>query len=54
VGAKVEVYKLISAEIKAVNRNMPPYKHIYQFTIRENELAKTTTRKIKRYIEKTG
>lgn len=47
-----EVYKLISVEIKNANRNMPLYKHVKHFTIRENEFAKTTTRKIKRYVEK--
>lgn len=47
-----EIYKLIKSEIKQVNRNMPLYKRVQDFTIRENEFAKTTTKKIKRYLEK--
>lgn len=49
-----DIYKIISAEVKLVNRTMPLYKHVRGFTIRENEFAKTTTKKIKRYVEKTG
>jgi long-chain acyl-CoA synthetase len=49
-----EVFNIIDAEVKAVNRNMPLYKRIRRFTIREEEFAKTSTRKIKRYIEKIG
>lgn len=49
-----ELHKLIGAEVKAINRSMPLYKHVREFTIRENEFLKTTTRKIKRYLEKTG
>ncbi|NLD45834.1 MAG: long-chain fatty acid--CoA ligase [Clostridiaceae bacterium] len=47
-----EIYKLIKAEGKSVNKNMPLYKRILEFTVRENEFAKTTTKKIKRYVEK--
>ena len=47
-----DVHKIISAEIKSINRMMPLYKHVRGFTIRENEFAKTTTKKIKRYAEK--
>lgn len=47
-----EIFKIINAEVKNVNKNMPLYKRIRQFTIRENEFAKTTTKKIKRYTEK--
>lgn len=47
-----EIYKLIKAEVKNVNKSMPLYKRILEFTVRENEFAKTTTKKIKRYVEK--
>ena len=47
-----EIYNLIKSEIKQVNKNMPLYKRVQDFTIRENEFAKTTTKKIKRYLEK--
>lgn len=49
-----EVFKIIDAEVKNINRNVPLYKRIRRFTIREGEFAKTSTRKIKRYIEKIG
>lgn len=47
-----DINKLIKAEIKHANHNMPLYKRVQDFTIRENEFAKTTTKKIKRYLEK--
>jgi len=40
-----DIYKLIKSEIKQINKNMPLYKRIQDFTIRENEFAKTTTKK---------
>ncbi len=49
-----EIYKLIQAEIKEINKQMPMYKRIKDFTIREEEFAKTTTKKIKRYVENIG
>lgn len=49
-----EVYRLIQAEIKEINKQMPMYKRIKDFTIREEEFAKTTTKKIKRYVENIG
>ncbi len=50
--SKDECFSIIHSEIKNVNRNMPLYKRIYEFTIREEEFIKTTTKKIKRYLEK--
>ncbi len=44
-----EIHKLISNEVKAINRGMPIYKKINKIVIREEEFQKTTTRKIKRY-----
>lgn len=49
-----EIFKVIDSEVKIVNKNMPLYKRIRQFTVREEEFAKTTTKKIKRYAEKIG
>jgi len=40
--------ELISDEIKAINKEIPLYKSIAQFTIRKEEFVKTTTKKIKR------
>ena len=47
-----EVFMIIDAEVKNVNKKMPLYKRIRQFTIRKEEFAKTSTKKIKRYMEK--
>ncbi len=52
--SKEEIRKLIHAEIKEINKQMPLYKRIRDFTIREEEFTKTTTKKIKRYVENVG
>ncbi len=49
-----EIRKLLLTEIKEINKLMPLYKRIKDFTIREEEFAKTTTKKIKRYVENVG
>jgi len=49
-----EIYSLISKEVKAVNKSLVTYKYIKDFTLRETEFAKTTTKKIKRYMEKVN
>lgn len=46
-----QIYNLINQEVKAVNKKLPLYKHIREFTIREEELIKTTTKKVKRHLE---
>ena len=48
---KEEIMKIMSEVVKGVNREMPLYKRISTFTIRESEFIKTTTQKIKRYAE---
>jgi len=50
--SKDDIFKVIDAEVKAINKNMPLYKRIRRFTIREEEFVKTSTKKIKRYAEK--
>lgn len=52
--SKDEIYKLLHNEIKEINKQMPLYKRIKDFTVREEEFAKTTTKKIKRYVENIG
>ena len=42
-----EVFRIIDAEVKSVNKKMPLYKRIRRFTIRQEEFAKTSTKKIK-------
>ena len=39
---------LLSEEIKAINKTIPPYKAVGKFLIRKNQFVKTTTQKIKR------
>lgn len=46
-----EIFKLIKEEIAKINRGIPLYKRIREFDIREQEFVKTTTKKIKRYLE---
>lgn len=46
-----DLFKVISTEIKAVNKNLPPYKTIHEFSIHEHEFVKTASKKIKRYGE---
>lgn len=43
-----EIRKLIDEKVKATNREMQNYKAIRQFTVRETELPKNTSRKILR------
>lgn len=49
--SKEDILKLLNDAVKSANKNMPLYKRVKEFTIREKEFVKTTTKKIKRYIE---
>ena len=44
------IHEIIGKEIKEVNKELPVYKQIRKFHIREKEFEKTTTQKIKRYL----
>lgn len=46
-----DIMNFIDEAVKLANKSMPLYKRISNFTIRETEFVKTTTNKIKRYIE---
>ena len=46
-----EIHKAILAEVKKVNKKLSSYKRIQHFDIRKEEFEKTTTKKIKRYVE---
>lgn len=46
-----EVYDLVHKEVKAVNKSLVIYKYIKDFNLRDEEFAKTTSKKIKRYVE---
>lgn len=46
-----EIYELIRKEVKEVNKSLVIYKYVKDFDLREEEFAKTTTKKIKRYVK---
>jgi long-chain acyl-CoA synthetase len=46
-----KVQSLFDKVVKEVNHQLILYKYIKSFTLRENEFAKTTTKKVKRYME---
>ena len=46
-----EIRELIHKEVKEVNKSLVTYKYIKDFDLREEEFAKTTSKKIKRYVE---
>lgn len=46
-----EIYKEIDAKIKNINKNLPVYKYIREFSLTDKPLIKTTTQKIKRHEE---
>ena len=46
-----EIHDMIEREVKDVNKSLVIYKHVRDISIRRDEFAKTTTKKIKRYVE---
>ena len=48
---KEEIKEIIWDEVKRINQTLVTYKHITEINIREKEFEKTTTLKIKRYLE---
>lgn len=48
---KEEIKEIIWQEVKRINQTLVSYKHITEINIRENDFEKTTTLKIKRYLE---
>lgn len=44
------IEEVLRQEVRALNRALPLYKQIRHVRVRENEFAKTTTQKIKRYL----
>lgn len=47
-----DISKVISEVVKSVNKDMPLYKRIRNFSVRDSEFVKTTTKKIKRHLER--
>lgn len=46
-----DVNSLVGAEVKRINKGLVTYKYVKEFTLRDVEFEKTTTKKIKRYQE---
>ena len=46
-----ELKAIVWEEVKKINQTLVSYKHIRDINIREKEFEKTTTLKIKRYLE---
>ena len=46
-----ELYKVIWEQIKEINKTFPKYKHIQNMILTDEELIKTTTKKVKRFEE---
>lgn len=46
-----ELYKIVWAQIKEINTTFPRYKHIQKLILTDEELIKTTTKKVKRQEE---
>lgn len=46
-----ELYKIIWEQIKELNKSFPRYKHIQKLILTDEELIKTTTKKVKRQEE---
>lgn len=47
----VNIKRIIDDDIDKINDDLPSYKNIHRFEISDVEMAKTTTGKVKRYIE---
>ena len=46
-----EIWETVNQVIKEINKKLPSYKAIKEFSIRSKEFVKTTTAKIKRFAE---
>lgn len=46
-----EYEKLIWNDVKEINKDLPTYKHIKEIIVTNEPLEKTTTQKVKRYVE---
>ncbi len=46
------MHETIADEIERINGELPSFKQIRKFSIRDAEFEKTTTQKVKRYLVK--
>ncbi len=49
-----EIRETVERDIDRLNSDMPKYKHIHRLILQTEEMAKTTTGKVKRYEENNG
>ena len=49
--AQKEYEELIWNDVKEINKDLPTYKHIKEIIVTDEPLEKTTTQKVKRYVE---
>ena len=49
-----QIRKTAERDIDRINSNMPKYKHVHRLILQTEEMAKTTTGKVKRYEEKVS
>ena len=47
-----QIRQTVERDIDRINSNMPKYKHVHRLILQTEEMAKTTTGKVKRYEEK--
>ena len=47
-----EIRETVERDIDRINSNMPKYKHVHRLILQTEEMAKTTTGKVKRYQER--
>lgn len=50
-GKQSDYKELVWQDIKEINKELPTYKHIKEITITSEPLEKTTTQKVKRFVE---
>lgn len=50
--SEMQIRETVERDIDRINNNMPKYKHVHRLILQTEEMAKTTTGKVKRYEEK--
>ena len=49
---EAQIRETVERDLDRINSNMPKYKHVHRLILQTEEMAKTTTGKVKRYEEK--